>query len=102
MTRLGDDTVHAFSHGAKSAIGTTAVALVSAPRRAARGVQLKAAAGNTANVFVGGAGVTAGTLDATDGLPLAAGEGLMIPVDDASKIFLRAASGSQKVFFIVA
>ena len=101
MTRLGDDTVHGFGHGAKSSIGTSAVALVGTSRRATRGVQLKAAAANTAEVFVGNSGVTTGSADGTDGFPLAAGEGLLLMVDDASKIYVRAASGSQKVFFVV-
>jgi len=101
MTRLGDDTVHRFDHGRKSAIGTTAVALVSASRPATRGVQLKAAADNTEAVYVGNSDVTADSADATDGFPLAAGEGLFLAIDDASKVFLRAASGTQKVFFAV-
>jgi hypothetical protein len=100
MTRLGDDTVHAFDHGRKSAIGTTAVSLVAASNKVTRGVQLKAAADNTALVFVGNSDVTTDSADATDGFPLAAGEGLFVAVDDASKIYLRASSGTQKVFFV--
>jgi hypothetical protein len=101
MTRLGDDTVHGFEHGRKSAVGTSAAQLVATSMKATRGVQLKAAAGNTAEVYVGNGDVTTDSADATDGFPLAAGEGLFVAVDDASKIYLRAASGTQKIFYLV-
>ncbi|MBX3411572.1 MAG: hypothetical protein KF708_02550 [Pirellulales bacterium] len=101
MTRLGDDTVHGFDHGRKSEIGTTAVPLVATSRKGTRGVQLKAAADNSAEVYVGNSDVTTDAADATDGFPLSAGEGLFVAVDDASKIHLRAPSGTQKVFYLV-
>lgn len=101
MTRLGDDTVHSFDHGRKSSVGTTPVQLVATSLQATRGVQLKAASDNSAAVYVGNSDVTADSADATDGFPLAAGEGLFVAVDDASKIYLRAASGTQKVFYLV-
>lgn len=101
MTRLGDDTVHGFDHGRKSSIGTLTVQLLTTAGKATRGVQLKAAAGNSADVYVGNSDVTTDSADATDGFPLAAGEGLFVAVDDASKIYLRAASGTQKVFYLV-
>ncbi|MHB1033226.1 MAG: hypothetical protein ACYC35_23935 [Pirellulales bacterium] len=101
MTRIGDETVHGFDHGRKSAIGTTAVPLVATSSRAAKGVQIKAAAANSGTVYVGQSDVTADAADATDGFPLAAGEALFLPVDDPSKVYLVASTAGQKVFFVV-
>jgi len=101
MTRLGDDVVHSFTTGRKSGVGTTAVPLVTAVRPLTRGLQLRAAATNTGTVYVGASSaVTADAADATDGFPLAAGEGLLVKVDDASKVYLIASAASQKVFYL--
>jgi len=87
--------------GRKSSISTSAVQLTTADTHAHRGVQIVAAAGNTATVYVGISTVTADAADGTDGFPLAAGESVVIPVIDPSKIYVIASSGStSKVFFI--
>lgn len=99
MSRIGDETVHGFDHGRKSSVGTSAVPLIATPYRAAKGVQLKADAANSSTVYVGNADVTADAADGTDGFPLSAGEGLFVPVDDASKVYLRAGASGQKVFW---
>jgi len=101
MTRLGDDVVGSFLHGANGDVDTAAEPLVSGSKRATRGVQLKAAAENSGTIYVGAdSGVTAGTLDATDGFPLAAGEGLFLPIDDAGKVFVIASANNQRVFWL--
>ncbi|HEY4309854.1 MAG TPA: hypothetical protein VGN12_10420 [Pirellulales bacterium] len=99
MTRIGDETVNSFSHGRKSAIGTSAVALVGSTVEATKGVQLRAADSNTATVFVGHASLTTDAADATDGFPLQAGEALFVPVNDAAKIFVVSTAVNQKVFW---
>ena len=99
MSRIGDETVHGFDHGRKSSVGTSAVQLAATSYRAAKGVQIKADAANSAAVYVGNADLTADTADATDGFPLAAGEGLFVPVDDVNKIYVRGGSSGQKVFW---
>jgi hypothetical protein len=101
MTRLGDDVVGSFLHGANGDVDTTAEALVSSSKRATRGVQLKAAAENTGTIYVGmDSGVTAGSVDATDGFPLAAGEGLFLPIDDASKVYVIGSANNQRVYWL--
>lgn len=90
---------NSFDHGAKSSIGTTAVQLVSASTRVNRGVQVKAAAGNSGKVFVGNADVTNGSADATDGFELSAGQGLFVPTHDASNVWLIGSAADQKVFW---
>jgi hypothetical protein len=99
MSRIGDETVHGFDHGRKSSVGTTAVQLSATSYRVAKGVQLKADAANSSTVYVGNADLTADTADATDGFPLAAGEGLFVPVDDVNKIYVRGGASGQKVFW---
>jgi hypothetical protein len=102
MSRIGDETVHGFDHGRKSSVGTTAVQLSATAYRATKGVQLKADAANSSTVYVGNADLTADTADATDGFPLAAGEGLFVPVDDVSKVYVRGGAAGQKVFWFAA
>lgn len=97
MTRLGDDVVGALDHGLKSGVGTTAVPLVASTRLATRGVYVKAAASNTGTVFVGNSDVTTGGTEATDGYPLFAGESVMLPIEDAQRIYVRADGANQKV-----
>jgi hypothetical protein len=99
MTRIGDETVHGFRHGRKSAVGTTAVQLTTAAAHQSKGVQLKADAANSGTVYVGNSNVTAGTTDATDGFPLAGGEGLFVPVDDPSKVYVIGSAAGQNVFW---
>lgn len=91
-----------FSHGAKSSITTSAVQMVVSSTPATQGVLVKAALANTANVHVGGsASVTVNASDSTDGFELGAGESIVVPVNDANLIYLIAASGSQKVYWVV-
>ena len=99
MSRIGDETVHGFDHGRKSSVGTSAVVLSASSYRVAKGVQIKADAANSSVVYVGNADLTADSADATDGFPLAAGEGLFVPVDDVNKIYLRGGASGQKVFW---
>jgi hypothetical protein len=101
MTRIGDETVCTFDHGRKSSIGTTAVPLTTISVHAARGVQLKAASANTGTVYVGNSDVTADSADATDGFPLAPGEGLFLPVEDPTRVYVVGSAAGQKVFFVV-
>ena len=90
-----------FTAGRKSSIGTTAVQITTSTIHAHRGVQVVAAAGNSVTVYVGTSTVTTDSADGTDGFPLAAGESVVIPIIDPSKIYVRAASGTtSKVFFI--
>ena len=93
--------VPSFATGRKSSIGTSAAQLTTSHVHAKRGVQIVADSGNSGSVYVGISTVTADSADATDGVPLAAGESDVVPVIDPTTIYVRAASGSSsKVFFI--
>ena len=102
MTRLGDDVVHQFFHGRKSSVGTSAVQLTSTSTDASRGVLVKAADDNSGTVYVGNSSsVTADSADATDGFPLAAGEAVLVKVNNASRVYLIGSASGQKVFWLV-
>jgi hypothetical protein len=100
MTRIGDDVAARFHHGRNSDVDTAAEVLTTTRFRLSRGVQLKAGVSNSAVVYVGGSGVTAGTADTTDGFPLGPGDGLFLPVDSPHKVFLIAAAPNQAVHWL--
>lgn len=100
MSRIGDETVGSFRHGQCEEIGATAKRLSEASFRAAKGVELAASEGNTAIVYVGDADVTADEDPAHDGFPLPPGERLFLPVDDPRRVYLKAGSEGQSVFYV--
>lgn len=89
-----------FSHGAKSSIGTSALQMTTISSTSKKGVLVKAADSNSGIVYVGKSTVTAGTVDATDGFELWAGESVVIPVDNPNKIYVIASTTAQKVFWV--
>ena len=90
-----------FKHGAKSSITTSAVALAATSGMAGNGILVKAANSNTGTVYVGvSSAVTAGTLDATDGFELGAGESVQVELNDPSKIYVIGSASGQKVFWV--
>lgn len=102
MTSIDNESVPNWDHGSKS-IGTSAAFLVTnAATRCLKGVQIKCADGNAGTVYIGKSDVTANTAAATDGYPLAAGEELFVPTDDAADVFAIASQASQTVFFMYA
>lgn len=89
-----------LSHGSKSNIGTTAVQIATSSIPVKKGVLIKASNNNTGIVYVGNLNLTAGTNDQTDGFELEAGESVVIEIDDVNKLYARASSSGQKIFFI--
>lgn len=85
-------------------VGATAVQLSTTSKPAGIGVLIKAGANNSGFIYVGEAAtVTALGTDAdTDGFELDAGESVLIPVDDANKIYVIGSDADQVVSFEVA
>lgn len=89
-------------HGPKPQQGTKTAPNASAAQlqttsptiKATRGVIVQALAANSAYVYVGGVGVT------TDGVQLAAGQSVMLPVDDPSLIYVYGSTSSQVVNYV--
>lgn len=96
-----DHVASSFDHGSNSAIGTGATRFIVASVPATLGIQVKAANGNTANVYVGNSDVTAATVDATDGFELGPGEGVLVRGDDVNKLYGISTAVSQRVFWFV-
>lgn len=90
----------AFTTGAKSAIGTSAVQITTTSIACKQGVLVKASSTNTGIVYVGPSGVTASTANATDGMELLAGESFVLPVDNANKVYAIASAPGQKIYFV--
>lgn len=89
--------------GSKSDIGTSPARLISDRKVVVNaGVQLVASSDNSEIIWVGyNDDITAGTADATDGFPLAAGAGMFMPVRHPADIWVRSTSGeSQKVHYL--
>jgi len=83
---------------AKSSIGTTALALTTTPARCSE-ILIKASPNNSADVYIGNSTVTADGTDATDGLPLSAGEAVTIRGVDPSNVYARSTVAGQKVYW---
>lgn len=93
------DTYHNAIHGALEAIGSTALPLSASTRKLHKGVTILANSSNAQTVWIGTSAVTPGTVAATDGLPLTAGQSVAIPIDMLSRVYVVAASGSNKVHY---
>ena len=95
-------TQSSFDHGRKSGIGASAVQITTASTVAEHGVLVKAANGNAigSHIYVGNSDVTADTTDATDGYELGVGEGVVVPVDNANKVYVIGSEADLKVFWI--
>ena len=90
-----------FFTGSKTGITTSSAALSTTELHSRRGIQIVADSGNANRVFIGqSSSVTAGTAEATDGYPLAAGESIVLPVTDPNSIFVIGPAGTGKVFFV--
>lgn len=97
-----------FAHGCTAVTSTPSQPIPTSPKRAAKGVRLKAAAGNGQTVFVGNSASVNGTAgDPNCGYPLAAGQELPIDFNGATEpanetsIYCFAPSGTQYVHWIV-
>jgi hypothetical protein len=89
-----------FDHGAKSSISTSAVQITASSIPAVRGVLVKAANGNTGIIYVGNSDVTNGSVDATDGFELGAGESVLVKVNNANLVYVIGSAAGQKVFWV--
>lgn len=97
---FAQETRLSWSHGAKSSIGTSAVQMNVTSIPALNGVIIKAANLNTGIVYIGNSlSVTAGTVDATDGFELGAGESIQVSVNNVNSVFLIASGAGQKVYW---
>jgi hypothetical protein len=89
-----------IQHGARLSVGTTPIKLTEEYEELDRGLVIKADPDNTAPVYVGREGLSAGEVEELCGYPLFPGDTVTIEIEDASKIYVVAASGTQKVYWL--
>ncbi len=98
------ETKPAFYHGRLSAIGATPLQLTARTGlpKLTRGIYVQAGAGNSTNkIYVGlGNTVTADAADTTDGYELAAGQSVLVPVDDPTQIWVVGSTTGLKAFWL--
>ena len=88
--------------GSKDSISSTPLQLTTLTIEAKRGVLVKADTDNDQPVYVGaGSGISAGTDYYTDGFPLSANEGVVVPTLNPNEIFVVCSGAGQKVFFLI-
>jgi hypothetical protein len=88
--------------GSKDAIGSTALQLTTLAIEPHRGVLVKADTDNDEIVYVGqGSGITPGTDYYTDGFPLGANEGVVVPTLNVDNLYVVCSGAGQKVFFML-
>lgn len=93
------ETVDTFDTGSAT-VGGTAAALIDASVPCRHGVLLRADSTNTAGIWIGPVGVTAGTAAATDGFLLRpADPGVFLPISDVNLLFAIAGASSQKLYY---
>jgi len=97
-----DQVGTSFDHGRKSSIGGTALQITADSVTALQGVEVKAANGNSDNIYIGNSDVTADGSDATSGMELGAGESFLVKVDNANKVYVISDGTAQSVYWLVA
>lgn len=99
------ETVSTVRNG-HATVGTARSQLTTESIIALKGVLVRAPgaddpAANTAPIWIGGAGVTANNAATTGGIPILPGAGLMIPVEDPSKLYVISTSADQDLAWMV-
>lgn len=89
-----------LDHGSNLDIDTAAEQITSTSFACKFGLTLKADATNTGILYIGNSDVTAGSTAATDGIPLAAGESITIPVTNSNIPYAIASANNQKIYWI--
>jgi hypothetical protein len=88
--------------GSKDSIGSTPLPLTTLDIESKRGVLLKADIDNDQSVYIGfSSGITPGTDYFTDGFPINASEGCVVPTLHANDIYVVCSGAGQKVFFMI-
>lgn len=87
-----------WDHFRVSLSATTATQATATATPLLKGVEVKAAIGNTAMVYVGKSDLTNASAVGTDGFELGPGERMFLPLDDLSDLYLRTPTASQNVY----
>jgi hypothetical protein len=97
---LNEDLSTTFYHG-RTVIGQTASQVVDRLIGGlTKGIQIKVGPTEKGVVYVGKDGVTKGTYASTDGMPFQSGEGLFLPIRDASEIYAISTKADTDVYWV--
>jgi len=98
---LNADLASDFSHG-RTVVSQTAIQVITGGIGAVKkGVQIKRGPKGKGTVYIGKAGVTAGDTVATDGMPIQAGEGVFLPIDDPTLVYAIGTDNNLDLFWAV-
>ena len=97
---ITSEVTTAFDHGSNRDIDTSAEQITSTSAAAKFGVLLKADRTNTGILYIGNSDVTAGTTAATDGIPLEAGESILLPVNNSNIPYAIASANNQVIYWM--
>lgn len=101
MSKFPQSLQAAVTTGSKNSIGVTALQMTTTSKKTNGGVVVKASVVNSGRVYVGtNSSITANTNPSTDGFELAAGESVLLPVDNQNSIYLIGSTTGQKVFWM--
>lgn len=89
-----------FWHGLNADIDDTAEQICEDSRIVKIGVLVVAHKDNAGIVYVGKEGVKTDATPAFAGIPLAAGDSVVIEVDNLNKVYVIASQADQKAFFL--
>lgn len=94
------DVVSVFDHGSNRDIDASAEQITSTSYTPVFGVLLRADPANTGIIYIGNSDVTAGTTAATDGMPLQAGESLLLKVNNVNIPYAIASVANQVIYWL--
>ena len=98
---LSSKVTTTLDHGSNRDIRQVAEQITSTSAAAKFGVILRADKANTGTLYIGNSDVTAGTTAGTDGIPLDAGESLLLRVNNANIPYAIATADNQIIYWKV-
>lgn len=89
-----------MDHGSNRDVDTSAEQITSTSFACKFGLTLRASESNTGIIYIGNSDVTAGTTDATDGMPLSPGDSLFLPVTNSNIPYAIASANNQIIYWV--
>lgn len=89
-----------LDHGANRDVDASIEALTATSYACKFGVTVIADPANSGTVYVGNSDVTAGTTDATDGVPLRAGVSMFLPISNPNLLYVIGSAANQVVYWV--
>ena len=88
-----------FDHG-RAIVTESSAQIITTDVKCENNVTIKAASGNTGTVYIGNSDVTAATNTATDGYELAAGQSVVLKINNVKNVYAIGSVNPQTVYWI--